>query len=397
MRTGDQASRLVAAGCDVTWWTSRFDHKLKQFRQGPMWHELGPRCRIALLDGPRYPRNMSWQRVRHYRRLAAHFEREAEKVSPPSLILGSYPSPELCDAGRRYAKRHRIPFVVDIRDPWPDIFPDYAPVWLRWSLLPVLWYYRSKIRSIARDADGIVAVSEAMLDWGLRYAARTRTERDRVFHIGFRRPALERALDLPIRFTPNDPLVCLFATTCGSSYDGGMLVDAAWILERAGERRVKFVVSGDGDMRRAWMARAAGLQSVQFTGWISHEALQAHFERAHLGLVLMRGGIARFWLGNKIFEYLSSSLGIVNDAPGELADIVRTRDLGLNVERGDAESLARALQAIVEDPARVLRHMACARASFLREFDREKIETQYTEYVTELIERGMSSDHDAVA
>jgi glycosyltransferase involved in cell wall biosynthesis len=389
MRTGDLANRLVAAGFRVTWWTSRFNHNLKRFREQPgTWCQNGTGgVAIALLDGPGYARNLSWQRIRHYRALAAHFAAEAAKQPRPDVILGSYPSPELCDAGREYAQRHGVPFVLDIRDPWPDIFDDYLPVGTRWLLAPVLRYYRRKIRSVSRGADSIVAVSRAMLDWGIHYAGRHERMTDKVFYIGFRHPARSRTIPAARPFTIEDPLVCLFATTCGRSYHGEMVIDAARLLEQSGERRIRFVITGDGEMRAQWMARAAGLESVTFTGWISHEELQRHFERSHVGLVLMKGGITRFWLGNKIFEYLASYLAVANDVPGEAADLVEGEDAGFNVPPGDAAALAHELRSLVNDPVRVHRHMEKARRAFQQKFDRDSIQSSYVEHLQELMHR----------
>jgi glycosyltransferase involved in cell wall biosynthesis len=386
MRTGDQARRLIEAGYEVVWWTSRFIHNLKEFRGYPdTWCRLSPRYRIALLDGPGYRKNMSWRRVRHYRAIAAHFAALSSDLPVPALVLASYPSPELSDAGRRYAVSHDIPFVVDIRDPWPDIFPDYLPVGLRWSLLPVLWHYRRKVTAIMRDATTIVAVSQAMLDWGLAYAGRTRRELDRVFYIGFHEPTPERKIAVPVKFTPDDPLVCLFATTCGKSSNGEMLIDAARILETAGERRVRFIVAGDGERLTNWLDRARGLSIVHFAGWTSQEQLQAYSQTAHLGIVLLRGGIARYWLGNRLFEYLSASLGVINDVSGEPADIVASHGVGLNMRREDPSGLALGLRSLADEPQRVRGFMENARRASSQQFDPVLLQSRYVEHLFRLI------------
>jgi hypothetical protein len=248
-------------------------------------------------------------------------------------------------------------------------------------MFPLLGYYRRTIRAIARDADSILAVSPAMLDWAIEYSGRSKSDLDRVFYLGFRRHAQDRNIEVPKLFTPDNPLICLFATTCGKSYHGEMLIDAARLLESQGERRIRFIVSGDGDMRSLWMARAVGLESVHFTGWISHQELQSYFRTAHLGLILLKGGIAQFWLGNKIFEYLSAFLGVVNDVPGASAEIVRNWNLGVNIKQQDPRYLARSLSALIDDPPRVRTYMENSKHAFLQTFDREAVETQYIEHL----------------
>ena len=231
MRIGNLAPRLVDAGHAVTWWTSGFNHGLKKYRQDTGdFIELGERYRLRMLNGPSYSRNLSLRRMRHYRAIAAEFTRLAAREERPDLVLGSLPSPELSYAGMRYARRHGVPFIVDIRDPWPDIFSAYFPRGARWMLAPIMAYYRRMTRAIMRSADGIVAVSESMLQWGIDYAGRPRKGGDAVFFIGYNKPPIDREIEVPERFTADAPLTCLFATTCGNSYDGLTVVDAARIL-----------------------------------------------------------------------------------------------------------------------------------------------------------------------
>jgi len=386
MRTGDLALRLVADGFDVTWWTSRFNHGLKQYRNSPPgFVPLGDRYRLCLLDGPSYKRNLSLRRVQHYRALAADFGRRADAEARPDLVLASFPSPEMAYAGMTFARRHGLPFVVDIRDPWPDIFHAYFHPLASWSLAPILWYYRRMTRPVMQSAASILAVTDSMLAWGIDYAGRERRDRDRVFMIGYNKPQVERPIVVPDEFTEAAPLVCLFASTCGNSYDGRMVVEAARLLEASGERRVSFVLSGDGERRREWMDLAAGLTTVRFTGWISNDALQQLFATSHVGLVLMHGGITPFWLGNKFGEYLSTSLALINNVAGEAAGMVTRHGLGLNVTARDPRAVADAVRRLLASPVTVRQSMTNARDVFNGVFDRSRIYDHYVRFLHEAI------------
>jgi glycosyltransferase involved in cell wall biosynthesis len=388
MRTGNLAPRLVAAGFLVTWWTSRFNHGLKKYRHGSGgFTDVGDRYRLRMLDGPSYTRNLSLRRMRHYRSLAAQFSRLADSVERPDLILASFPSPELAFAGMRFARRHGVPFIVDIRDPWPDIFSAYFHPFASWALAPIVSYYRRMTRAIMQSADNILAVSESMLKWGIDYAGRERKAGDAVFFIGYNKQPAERQIVVPDRFTEANPLICLFATTCGNSYDGGTVVEAARILEASGERRVSFVVSGDGECREKWMARASGLQTVRFTGWISHEELQELFFTAHVGLILMHGGITPFWLGNKFAEYLSTYLALINNVAGESAGIVDSRKIGLNVPAKNPQAVADAVRTLLDSPETVRHAMTSSRTVFNDVFERGRIYDSYVQYLSNCVTR----------
>ena len=393
MRTGNLAPRLVDAGFSVTWWTSRFNHGLKKYRHDTgEFTYLGDRYRLRMLDGPSYTRNLSLRRMRHYRSLAAEFSRLAGSAERPDLILASFPSPELAFAGMRFARRHGVPFIVDIRDPWPDIFSAYFHPLASWSLVPIMSYYRRMTRAVMRSADSILAVSESMLKWGIDYAGRERKAGDAVFFIGYNKQPAERPIVVPERFTEANPLICLFATTCGNSYDGITVVEAARILESSGERRVSFVLSGDGECRENWMARASGLQTVKFTGWITHEELQELFFTAHVGLILMLGGITPFWLGNKFAEYLSTYLALINNVAGEAAAIVDSRRLGVNVPPKNPHAVADAIRGLLDSPETVRTAMTNSRTVFNEVFERGRIYDGYVQYLSNCVtDRDVSS------
>jgi glycosyltransferase involved in cell wall biosynthesis len=388
MRTGILAHRLASEGYSVTWWSSRFDHARKRHRQAPgTVHELTPNLTLYLLDGPAYPSNLSIARVNNLRHTATHFRRLAGIAPRPDLLVASYPFTELSVAARAFARAHGVPRIVDVRDPWPDHLPSYFPPPVRWALGPVLWYYRRLFRRIARDAAGLVSVSDSMLEWALGYAGRPRTARDCVVEIGYDRPATPREIAAPTRFTEAQPLACVFFTSGGASYNGSMLVQAARILEARGERRIRFLISGDGELHPRWRAEAAGLQTVEFTGWLTHLEMQARLLGAHVGLILLTGALPRWWLGNKFFEYLSGFVALVNDSPTDAARVIAEHELGLTIPAGDPRALADALSGLIQSPRQVERYMTNARCVFLERFERGQLYGRYVAYLRQFLDR----------
>lgn len=382
LRTGSLANRLADDGLNVTWWSSRFDHGRKQVRanfSGVV--RLRPNYSLVLLDGPPYKRNLSLARIRNYRSIATQFTRMARDVPPPDLILASYPSPELCGAARRFAKQNHVPFVIDVRDPYPDHVAGFFGAALQPLLFPALLYYRRAFRSILADSDGIVSVSEAMLDWAMTYAGRPRRSQDRVIRIGGSLPSNPRTIDVPEQFTTSSPLVCVLLSPGGSTSDAMSVVQAARLLERQGEHRVRFVITGGGESNSAWRQAVRGLRSVTCTGWLSRDEMDLVLGRAHVGLIQMSGGVVRFWLGNKFYDYLAYFLTVINTVPGEAATIVRERDLGTNIHPKDPAALATAIRNLISSPSRVRSHMENSRSAFLADFEREKIQEEYAAYL----------------
>jgi hypothetical protein len=268
------------------------------------------------------------------------------------------------------------------------MFPLYFPPATRSLLRPVLHYYRRLLRSSVAAANGVLAVSSTMLEWALPYADRPRSALDRVFYLGFDSPPA--IAPTAHAFDDRHPLNCVFMSTCGQSYDGSLVVAAAAILEASGERRIRFQIVGDGEMRPKWMSEASGLSTVQFTGWLKNEALESCLAQGHVGLVLMRGGITRFWLGNKFFEYLAHSLAIVNNVPGDAEMLVRTHELGLNVIPSTPEALAAALRELVDHPERLERNRSNAVRAARDEFERSRVYDRYIDHLDKILQRPRS-------
>ena len=135
------------------------------------------------------------------------------------------------------------------------------------------------------------------------------------------------------------------------------------------------------------MDRAKGLTTVRFTGWISHEELQQLFYTSHVGLILMRGGITPFWLGNKFAEYLSTSLALINNVDGEATAMVDKYRLGLNVAAKDPQAVADAVRTLVDSPDTVRHAMTSSRTVFHDVFERSRLYHRYVHYLSDFAAR----------
>lgn len=93
-----------------------------------------------------HEREMAWARE------AVVAGRRAGAVHPPALIVSCGPPHQVHEAGRRLARHFRVPFVMDMRDPWSLQFrlqEDHAsPLWFRLA-------HRAEARCVA-EADLIV-------------------------------------------------------------------------------------------------------------------------------------------------------------------------------------------------------------------------------------------------
>ena len=389
LRAGILADRLWRRGHEVIWWSSTFDHRTKRHRHSKDHTiQLQDRYQLRLLKGPGYRRNVSVSRLIDHRIVAQRFSEVSSSATAPDVILASFPTIELSAASSAYGARHRVPVVVDIRDLWPEIFLDLMPRWVRpagrWALSPM---YREARRALI-GATAIVGNSSPFVEWGVRMADRNRGPNDREFPFGYNasRPSNTPAdslafwKQLEILTEGADPIACFFGTL-GRQFDIHTIISAARLLEREGTRW-KFVVCGDGEQLVEYRTAAAQVKSVVFPGWVDAPKISALMSISTVGLapyVVSAGFIGN--LPNKPIEYLSASLPVVTSLDGYLGLLLREEDCGVTYEAKNPESLARTLNNLLIDPARLSRLKANARRVFEARFSADVVYGEFAEHL----------------
>src|SRR5436309_11150696 len=82
LRTGRQAQELAAAGHEVVWWATTFDHDAKRaVAGGPGRRTVAPRFDLRLLPSPSYRGNVSLRRYLADISVARSFRREANALA----------------------------------------------------------------------------------------------------------------------------------------------------------------------------------------------------------------------------------------------------------------------------------------------------------------------------
>jgi len=173
MRVAMLAETLVSRGHTVTWWSSTFDHFTKtQLFPADADIDLGARYRLRVLRGLSYRRNVSLRRYIDHARIARKFRRRSRCEEPPNVIVASMPDYHLAFEAAQYAREAGVPFIVDVRDQWPDTYLDLIPERLRGAARLVLCRDFDKLRSLLHSADSVVAIVDQLLEWALEYAQR---------------------------------------------------------------------------------------------------------------------------------------------------------------------------------------------------------------------------------
>jgi glycosyltransferase involved in cell wall biosynthesis len=384
-RTGLLATTLVERGHAVTWWTSSVDHFTKtSFVDAPLATRAASGVVLQFLHGRPYKKNVSLARLRNHREIAQQFAEIAPTLATPDLIVCSYPTIELSAQAVRYGSRRSVPVVLDIRDLWPDEMVARLPAVLR-PLSAVLFgrMYR-EARYALTGAAGLMAVSQAYLDWGLRYARRSVTANDAVLTHGYPAPSGEKPpSDVASRWLSEKGIdaskkIFWFVGTFVGSIDLATVIDAA--RRMIDQPDVLFVLSGAGERDAEWRGRAAGLKNVVFTGWCDPEELAVVASVAYAGLGAWRRE-ALVSLTNKFFEYMAHGLPILLSLGGEARSIVEQTGCGLAYEPGSPDSLESAIRRISGDKELRDRMAESARRAFAERYSAAQIYRQMADHL----------------
>ncbi len=381
MRSGLLAREFAERGCDVVWFTGRYDHTAKRQRDGPPMQEVMPRLSLVLLDGIGYSRNVSFARILNQAQVAWHFLRVAKARPHPDLMVISYPSPELAAAAAHLARLWRVPFVIDYRDAWPDIIPSYLPWWAQPLVWPIRAVYRFLLRFALRSCNQLYATGDQMLACALKYvsARQRRPGFGLVRYLAF--PETEHVSKEAREFSRDHPLILLFVGTIGASYDVDMLVDVASLLHRQKEERIHIMVVGDGDERAALQEKCVSLPGITFAGWREQEYVTAALRSAHIGALFYRGGTISYTVPNKLAEYLSYGLAIESNLPGEVERMLKSEGLGIHIHPRDPARLVEWLCSLLDDRTELSQIAARARDFFER---RLTVDAVYGAMVSEM-------------
>lgn len=382
-RTGYFAQYLAKAGHEVVWWTSAYDHFRKSFiESGPDVIKQADNLEIRLLRGCGYKRNVSYSRIRDHQMVARQFSVLSRKVGKPDIVLSSFPAIELSREAVRYGKEFGVPVVVDVRDLWPDIFLDNINQSIRWLGRIFLDGMFRQTKAVFRKADGVVGVSEGYMQWGLRYAGRTKTNKDAVFPLGYPNPAPAKTDSqiwqqfLNMGVSP-DKHILLFIGTMGQTYDLQPCILAADAVFKAGGQ---LVFCGTGENMGKWRELAKFKKNIVFTGWLDQAQIGCILSRAYLGLAAYAKGAPQ-GLPNKIFEYISNGIPIISSLQGEARDFISKYEIGATYEPRSVDGFRDAVVQNMSTNTRA-RLSVNARNLFLEKFVAEKV---YADFQTHLL------------
>jgi len=377
MRNYVLARELVKRGHKVTYFTSGFNHQLKKWIkrvEGAFMSKDG--INIEIINGCGYKNNFSFRRYVDYKIIAWKFKRIIEKKTKPNIIIASLPTNDLVVVSADFAEKNKIPLIVDIRDPWPDIIIKRLPFFLR----PLLWLDDFKIRKALNKSKAIIGVSLDLLNWGLKKVARNKKENDKVFYLGSRKLIDTNWLDQRFgEFLNSDKLTLGYVGTFGQSADPGTVLK---LIKENSEYQI--VLIGSGGFKKEMEDKYSSLEDVLFTGWLEPNQIFSVLKRCDAGVCPTATDNHLF--PNKVFTYMAAGLPILSAYKGELKEILEKEKIGFYYQKDNVEDLARQIKKLenAQDRQEMSERVTNL---FSKHFDSGNIYRAYADHVEKMIKK----------
>jgi glycosyltransferase involved in cell wall biosynthesis len=286
-------------------------------------------------------------------------------------------------AGYAVSRLKRAPWVLEIRDLWPETILAVGAIRNR-RLIRLLegvegWAYRK--------ADRVVALTDAFrrhIEARGAEPARIRVIKNGVdltrFHSPTKDPALLRELGLAGKF------VAAYFGTHGMAHRLETVLEAARLLKD--DPRIVFLLVGDGAERARLveLRERMGLANVIMLGQQPKERMPALWGACDVSLVLLRKTpLFETVIPSKIFEAMAMERPIVLGVGGECRRLIEEAGCGQAIEPENAAELAEAVRRFADHPDLARRMGQRGRQVVAEVYDRTKLAAAFAEMMLDLV------------
>lgn len=260
-----------------------------------------------------------------------HFAQQVGRARPtgtPDIVLGSSPPIFAAAAACLLAKRQRVPFVLEVRDLWPESVIQLTGM-SRWH--PFVLLVRGLERWLYRRADHLIALFPESVPYFVQKGVPA--ERITVLPNGIDR----HLMPPPSPAVARDGFHLYYFGALGIPNALEEIVGAARLLQH---ENIHVHLVGDGVRKPALVALADGLSNVHFAAPVPKTAMAAALAQADAFLLCIRDLPLYRWgvSPNKLYDYLNAARPILY-ASGFVPLVIAQHQAGVHTYP-DAASIA---------------------------------------------------------
>ncbi len=378
MRGMNLSNELVKQGHEVWFISSDFDHFSKTHRhQSDQIIKVNSNLNLWLIKSRGYKRHVGIQRLLDHAQLGFKLRKIYSRLPVPDVAFIGYPPIESAWSLSRWLTKNNIPYFVDAKDAWPDIFVHKFPPKIQILAKLIFIPYFLISNQVFKDAKGIIGPSEEFLKWGLSKAKRESNKFDLVAPLTSPNlePSSKEILEAETFWQKKNlgragkPII-FFVGSLTESFDFQPIIEIA----KSGKFQV--VIAGEGPLKQYFISLSEMFEDLVVPGWINQAQLYVLAHRSKFSLVPL---INRFDFNMSTTNKLVDSLRLGVPVLSSNKNITNRLLLPLGIGAGyDSENLSQVIERLLREEAKYKLMKQRTREIYEKEFD-------YTRKYSELI------------
>ena len=309
--------------------TTDFYHQKKSHRKFVGSNKMyGDKFEFRFIHSPGYLNHMGFARIYDHFCLGVNVIRELLKLKQkPDLIIIGYPPVFACFVLSLYSRWSKIPYIVDVKDQWPDIFRRNGSQ----NFIKKLYIYICgfAFKQILNNASKIITISNGFKDW---IAGSYDIVNDNIEIVFLTRPNTNDKHFNRESLVVTSKISLIFAGSITSVFNFDFLEGIDKI------EWVTIVIFGLGPELNMLKKKFGHYPNVNFGGFISSDELSKRFLNAN-GLLAPYKNLSDFnsSIPNKIFDAIDFELPILTTLGGDVKDLIENYDIGevFTIENSD--------------------------------------------------------------
>lgn len=402
-RVSELSRHWVQAGHDVTVLTGFPNHPdgvirpdyRKKFRRC-VWREEIDGINVVRSWLLPFPNRKPYERMLNYISFGASASLTGSFLARPDIIIATSPQLLVGLAGHWIAKLKRVPFVLEIRDLWPESLAAVGVGSADSKLHRAIGWLAAYLY---RRADHIVVVTPAFRerlihDWSVpadKMSVIQNGVETALFAQGHSGPEIRAALSAKGKF------VVSFIGTIGLAHGLDTLIAAAERLQREAPD-VLFLLLGEGADRERiqQQARSKNLDNIRFIPQQARERIPDYICASDACLVLLRKSeVFETVIPTKMLEFMSCARPVILGVEGQARDILEKAQAGVCCEPGNHDALCRAILLLKQNRGMGEALGRNGRQYILQHLSRQRTAAHYLDLLTTLLKHGVQTNRAA--
>lgn len=384
------ATYLVKKGFDIELFSSDFNLSRRKFLRlngfqihkkekinGINWHWL------KVIP---YSQN-NWKRYLNQASFCLHFFLRQTLITifniyskrTPDLIIAS--SPQLLAAffALIISKLFRKPLIFEVRDLWPQVLIDLGGMNPKGFFIKFLIEIESLLY---RHSNYVVVLSKGSKEYVRKRGAKNVICLPNGPDLNKFKPYSKKD---HFEINKKEFFHCVYAGAHGAANDLENVIEAAKLLV---EYPIKFIFIGDGPEKKMLIAKASGIENIEFLPAESKELMPSKLASADVILVSLKD-INLFKYGispNKLYDAYALSIPVICTIKGFIKKEIEINRLGYTATPGKPDELAKAIIKMYELPVTERIKMGeRARAIAEKIYSREKVSQNYINLINGML------------